>query len=203
MRKLMDFVNVLMTVLTGSYLVLLCLAATDGLKAVPSGLTASLGLRIFFGAIGLFLVWINIRALIKDYRTGGLRNNLRISTEQGMTEFTVPSMEMLILRDLQAEPDVVDPTVTLTPRGEGKPMLCEVTLKLLRQKDVVKRGDAIKRQVRDIFDQLIPGGLTVDVAVEVTLVSDADSRRGGGSAAPAAGEFNGPVYTNVTSSDGV
>lgn len=204
MRRIMDFANVLMTVLTGSYLVLLTAANTDGLKAVPAGLVSSGGWRLFFCLLGIFLVAVNIRALVKDWKAGGLRENLRISTEQGMTELSVPSLEMLILRDLRAEPDVVDPSVTLKPRGEGKPMRCFVQLKLRRQRDVIKRGDDIKRKVRDIIDQLIPGGLTVEVVVDVRdIVSDSLRTKTSEPVPEPAGEFNGPVFPNDPGSDGV
>ncbi len=202
MRKIMDFANVTMTVLTGAYLVLLTLFATDGLRAVPEGLTASWGSRFLFLLFGAFLVGVNIHVLVREWKAGGLRNNLRITTEQGMTEVSVPSMEMILLRDLKAEPDIVEPSVILKPRGEGKPMLCEVTLKLRRQEDVIKRIDGIKRKVRDIIDRLIPGGFTVEVLVEVRdFVSE--SIRSRDSSGEAGDDFNGPVYCDAGGSDGV
>lgn len=203
MRKIMDFANVTMTVLTGAYLTLLALFATDGLKAVPEGLVASWGIRLLFLFFGVLLVGINIHVLVREWKAGGLRNNLRITTEQGMTEVSVPSMEQILLRDLKAEPDIVEPSVTLKPRGEGKPMLCEVTLKLRRQEDVIKRIDGVKKKVRDVIDRLIPGGFTVEVLVEVRdFVSEpAAARRDG--AGEAGEEFNGPVYSDGGGSDGV
>ncbi len=201
MRKVVDFANVTVAVLTGAYLVLLTLFRTDGLKAVPSGLaTSGTGVLCFF--IGAFLVGVNIHVLIKEWKAGGLRRNLRITTDQGMSELSVSALEMLLLRDLRAEPDVVDPGVTLTPRGEGKPMLCEVELKLRRQEDVIKRMDSLKRKIRDDIDRLIPGGLTVEVLVEVRdFVSE--QARNGREAMGKPGEFNGPVYTDAAGSDSV
>lgn len=203
MRKIMDFANVTITVLTGAYVVLLTLFATDGLKAVPEGLVASWGARLLFLFFGAFVVGVNIHVLVREWKAGGLRNNLRITTEQGMTEVSVPSMEMILLRDLKAEPDIVEPGVTLKPRGEGKPMLCEVTLKLRRQEDVIKRIDGVKRKVRDIIDRLIPGGFTVEVLVEVRdFVSDPPPAHRD-SAGEAGDDFNGPVYSDAGGSDGV
>lgn len=202
MRKIMDFVNVTVTVLTGAYLILLTLAATQGLRGVPDGLVASWGYRFLFLLIGIALVGMNIRVLVKEWKTVGLKGNLRLSTEQGTTELSIPSLEMLLLRDLREEPDIVEPMVTLTPRDEGKPMLCEIELKLRRQDDVIKRIDGIKRKVRDIIDRLIPGGLTVEVLVEVKEFV-VDSMRARHEPGPASGEFNGPVYTNASGSDGV
>ncbi|MCC8166387.1 MAG: alkaline shock response membrane anchor protein AmaP [Planctomycetes bacterium] len=205
MRRFVDFANVTVTVLIGAYLVLLTLFATDGLKLMPEGLVDSWGPRFLFFLIGAALVGVNLNVLVKEWKTGGLRSNLRITTEQGTTEFSVPAMEMLVLRDLKAEPDILDPVVTLRPRGEGKPMRCEVELKLRRQEDVIKRIDGIKKKVRDIIDRLIPGGLTVEVLVEVRDIVN------GKSASPAAPgetvlptkEFNGPVYTDGGGSEGV
>ena len=206
MRKIVDFANVTVTVLTGAYLVLLTLFATEGLRLMPEGLVATWGVRFLFFLIGVALVGVNIKVLMREWKTGGLRSNLRITTEQGMTEFSVPSMELLILRDLKAEPDIVDPAVTLKPRGEGKPMLCEVELKLRRQEDVLKRIDSIKKKVRDIIDRLIPGGLTVEVLVEVRdFVSESmrSARTSSRETMPEPGEFNGPVYADGGGSEGV
>lgn len=199
MRKVMDFANVTVTVLVGAYLVLLTFSGADWLKAIPTGMVDS-GLRLVFLLIGCFLVWVNARELYRELKTHGLRSNLRITTEQGMTEFSVPSLEMLLLRDLKAEPDVVDPMVTLEPRGEGKPMRCEVQLKLRRQEDVIKRIDSLKRKVRDIIDRLIPGGLTVEVLVEVRDIVNESLRS---SRDIVDGEFNGPVYADGGGSEGV
>lgn len=199
MRKVMDIANVTVTVLVGAYLVLLSASGYEGFKAVPEVIADS-GLWIVFFLIGAFLVYVNVRELYRELKTHGLRSNLRITTEQGMTEFSVPSLEMLLLRDLKAEPDVVDPIVTLEPRAEGKPMRCEVQLKLRRQEDVIKRIDSLKRKVRDIIDRLIPGGLTVEVFVEVRDIVNESlrSRRD-----IAGGEFNGPVYVDGGGSEGV
>ncbi len=201
MRKVVDFANVAVAVLTGAYLVLLTLFRTDGLKAVPSSLASSgTGVLLFF--VGAFLVGVNIHVLIKEWKAGGLRRNLRITTDQGMSELSVSALEMLLLRDLRAEPDIVDPGVTLSPRGEGKPMLCEVELKLRRQEDVIKRMDCIKRRIRDDIDRLIPGGLTVEVLVEVRdFVSE--QARNGREPIGKPGEFNGPVYSDAAGSDSV
>lgn len=213
MRKIVDFANLTAAVLVGAYLFLLTVLSTDGLRLIPDSIVASAGLRILFLLAGAALVALNIHILMEDWKAGGLRSNLRLSTDQGTTEFSVPSMEMLILRDLRAEADIVDPVVFLQPRGEGKPMLCKVEMKLRRQKDVLNRIDSVKKKVRDIIDGLIPGGLTVEVLVEVRdFVAEASAggrttgRSGrehahGAGAAP--GEFNGPVYTDGGGSDGV
>jgi hypothetical protein len=209
MRKIVDFANLTVAVLVGAYLFLLTVFSTDGLRLLPDGIVASWGMRVLFLIIGAALVAANIHVLAQEWKTVGLRSNLRLSTDQGMTEFSVPSMEMLILRDLRAEPDIVDPVVFLQPRGEGKPMLCKVELKLRRQKDVLHRIDAVKKKVRDIIDGLIPGGLTVDVLVEVRDFVSEPAQVGGNSRSssreilPNPGEFNGPVYTDGGGSDGV
>lgn len=206
MRKIVDFANLTVAVLAGAYLTLLTLFATDALKMMPEGLVSSWGPRFVFFLIGLALVGANISVLVQEWKTGGLRSNLRLTTDQGMTEFSVPSMEMLLLRDLKEEPDILDPVVVLKPRGEGKPMLCEVELKLRRQDDVLKRIDGIKKKVRDIIDRLIPGGLTVEVLVEVReFVNERLPRnnRSSREILPNPSEFNGPVYTDGGGSDGV
>ncbi|MCC8191135.1 MAG: hypothetical protein LIP77_10970 [Planctomycetes bacterium] len=183
-RKIMDYANVTATVLGGAYLVLLSLPGTDSLKGVPAGLMAgSWTTRLLVFLTGAFLLWINISVLRAEWKTVGIMGNLRLNTELGTTEFSIPHIEMLILHDLRAEPDILEPTVFLKPKGIGKPMLCEVGLKLRRQRDVLKRVDDIKRQIRDIIDKLIPGGLTVEVKVEAQIIAEP------------AEEFNGPVYS--------
>jgi hypothetical protein len=113
-----------------------------------------------------------------------------------MTELSVTALEMLLVRDLKAEPDIVDPNVTLTPRGEGRPMLCEVALKLLRQENVIARMDVIKLMTRSAIDKLIPSGITVDVRVEVMdFVSVVLGPEQPGESG--VGEFKGPVYSDA------
>ncbi len=203
MRKLVDYANVTMTVLTGAYLVLLTLFQTTGLKFVPEGLVSSGTMTtIFIFIVGVLLVGLNINVLVKEWKAGGLRRNLRVTTDQGMSELSVNALEMLLLRDLKAESDVIDPIVALTPRGEGKPMLCEVELKLRRQDDVIKRVDVLKRRIRDDIDRLIPGGLTVEVLVEVRDFVSA-SIRGDKRSEAGPAEFNGPVYADGGGSEGV
>jgi hypothetical protein len=200
MRRVLDFANVAAAVLAGAYLALLVLFRFESLRTAPEWLSSS-GTGIICFLIGASLVGANVYALAREWKIGGLRRNLRISTDQGMTELSVTALEMLLLRDLLAEPDIVDPQVVLTPRGEGRPMTCEVGLKLLRQSDVIKRMDSIKRIVRDDMDRLIPGGLTVDVLVEVRdFISDSSSLER--QTAEKKSEFNGPVYTD-TGSDNV
>lgn len=202
MRKFVDFANVAVAVLAGCYLVLLTLFRTDGLKALPQNLSSSwTGFLCFL--IGAFLVGVNIHVLIREWKAGGFRRNLRITTDQGMSELSVAALEMLLLRDLQAEADVVEPGVVLTPRGEGKPMLCEVELKLRRQEDVIKRMDALKRKIRDDIDRLIPGGLTVDVLIEVRDFVNEPATGKRDAMAEKPGEFNGPVYSDAGGSDSV
>ena len=88
MRRIVDFANVTVTVLTGAYLVLLTLFATEGLRLMPEGLVAAWSVRMLFFFVGVALVGMNIRVLVREWKTGGLRSNLRITTEQGMTEFS-------------------------------------------------------------------------------------------------------------------
>lgn len=202
MRKIVDYVNVTMAVFFGLYLMLLTFLGWDWIVAIPGGIIASSGWRALFGVLALALVFLNGYILYLDLKTGGLREKLRISTEHGRTDLSVPSIEMLILGDLRNEPDIVDPYVRLKPRAEGKPMRCTVDVKLRRQRNVVKRGDDIKRKVRDIIDQLIPGGLTVEVVVEVREIVN-EPAPDAVQETPKVEEFNGPVYTNDTGSDGV
>lgn len=195
LRKIVDFANVTITVLTGFYLMLLTVARTDGLAAVPAGMISSVGWILFFFIIGLALVASNVYLMVKDWKAGGFRRNLRIASDQGMNEFSLNALEALIVRDLRMEPDITDPEVILTPREKGKPMTCEVELKLKRQEDVGKRMDAIKRKIVDTIERLIPGALSLDIMIEVRdFVSEVPRSRDGGGEP---GEFNGPVYANA------
>lgn len=209
MRKIiLDIANVVVTVLVGGYLVLLTLTGAGLLKAVPEVLASSLGIRILFFLVGAGLLYLNINELVKELKSGALRRILRITTDQGTTEFFVPSLEMQVQRELRMEPDIVDPVVMLTPHGEGKPIECKVELKLrnLKDSDNIKRSDGIKKKVRDIIDRLVSGHLTVDVLVDVRdFVSESTrtSSRQDRSRLPESGEFNGPVYTNQSGSEGV
>lgn len=193
MRKAVDFANILAAVLLGLYMVALAVFRSGRLVALPEWLTSS-GIIVFCFLAGVFLVASNVKVLSAEWKAGGLRRNLRITTDSGQNELSVAALELLILRDLKAQPDIVDPIVTLQPRDEGKPMLCTLELKLRRQNDVIKRIDAVKHQIRDIFDRLIPGGLTVEVNAEVkSFVEDQPRQREN---LPGGSEFNGPVYSD-------
>ena len=198
MRKVVDFANVLATVLLGVYLVVLAVFRSGRLMAFPEWLTSP-GVVVFCFLIGLFLVFANVKVLQNEWRAGGLRRNLRITTDNGQNELSVAALEVLILRDLKQQPDIVDPIVTLQPRVEGKPMLCTLELKLRRQNDVIKRIDAIKSQIRDIFDSLIPGGLTVEVQAEVRAFVEESVTKAQEKATSS--EFNGPVYSDHDNED--
>lgn len=193
MRKVVDFANILASVLLGLYMVALAVFRSGRLIAIPEWLTSS-GIIVFCFLVGLFLVAANVKVLSAEWKAGGLRRNLRITTDSGQNQLSVAALELLILRDLKAQPDIVDPIVTLQPRDEGKPMLCTLELKLKRQNDVIKRIDTIKHQIRDIFDRLIPGGLTVEVNAEVKgFVEDQPKQR---ESLSGGAEFNGPVYSD-------
>lgn len=200
MRKVVDFANVVATVILGIYLVLLAVFRSSSLMAFPDWLTSS-GIIVVTFLVGLFLVGINIKTLSEEWKAGGLRRNLRITTDNGQNELSVAALEMLLLRDLKNQPDIVEPIVHLQPRDEGRPMLCQLELKLRRQNDVIHRIDAIKAHIRSIFDTMIPGGLTVEVQAEVRdFVEDAPRQR---ASVQGEGEFNGPVYTDDSESEGI
>lgn len=201
MRKIMDFANVAFTVLLGCYLFLLPVFALFGsgrLTTVPVWLSSSGGLLFLCFVLGAFLVAANVCILVKELKAGGLRRNLQITTDHGQNKLSISALEMMLLRDLRAQPDILEPIVRLHPKPEGKPMLCELELKLKRQNDVIKRMDGIKRQIRETFDRLIPGGITVEVQAEVRdLVEDYPKTK---EKAPE-GEFNGPVYADSDSDE--
>lgn len=200
MRKIVDYANVTAAVLLGAYLVLLTLLRTPGLRGVSEWLASS-GLAILSLLVGAFLLLLNLNYLLREWRAGGFRRNVRVTSDQGMNEISIAALEALLLRNLRAEPDIVDPQVLLTARGEGKPMLCQLELKLRKQDEVIRRMDAIKRKIRDDIDRLIPGGLTVEVEAEVRdFVSEAAREK---DKPVEQGEFNGPVYSDVADSDGV
>lgn len=201
MRKVVDFANVAAAVLLGLYLVLLVLFRTPTLKGLPEWLTSS-GIAVLCFFVGAFLVGVNLNVLLREWKAGGLRRSLRVTTDHGISEISVAALEMLLLRNLRAEPDIVDPMVNLTVRGDNKPMLCELELKLRRQVEVIKRVDAIKRKVCDDIDRLIPGGFTVEVQVAVRDFVNEQHRDKGGRI-PEPTEFNGPVYSDAADSDSV
>lgn len=194
MRRIIDAANAAIGIFAGLYLVSATISGSTALQRAPELILSRWspwGAVVFF-LLGAVLVYGNISVLYREWRTGGLRRNLRITTEQGASELSVTALEMLLLRRLSAEPDIVDPVCVLTPRGVGKPMLCEVELKLRRQDDVIRFVDGIKRSIRDDFDRLIPGGLTVEVLVEVrdfvTNAADAPREESGK-------VMNGPDYS--------
>ncbi|MDR0362023.1 MAG: hypothetical protein LBJ46_04980 [Planctomycetota bacterium] len=200
MRKVVDFVNIAVSVLFGAYLIVLVFFRPEKLMAAPEWLVTS-GVVLITLLVGLFTVGANLYILFNEWKAGGLRRNLKITTDHGQNELSVAALEMLLLRDLKSQPDIVDPVITLYPRGEGKPMLCLLELKLRRQNDVIHRMDAIKLHIREIFDRLIPGGITVEVQEEVRgFVEDAPKTR---ESAVMDKEFNGPVYSDGGDADGI
>lgn len=192
-RQIVDCTNVVVAVLLGAYLMVMC-SGWDAFVSLPAWLRSSWALLIATFVIGLLLVGLNLLELYNEYREGGFSNYLHLSTEQGRTSFYIPTLEMQLQRELKAEPDIVDPLVTLKPHGEGKPMTCWVELKLRRSKEGgMKRVDEIKKRVRDIIDRLISVGLTVEVLVDVRDFVSGEPD----------GNFNGPVYVDGAGSEGV
>lgn len=212
-RKIVDGTNVTVTVLLGLYLIVMCFGS-EALISLPAWLRSSWWLLTLTVVVGLLLVGLNILELYYEIKDGSFSQYfsqyLHLSTDQGRVSFYIPTLEMQLQRELKAEPDVVDPLVSITPHAEGKPLTCEVELKLRRTRDGLKRNDEInglkrideiKKRVRDIIDRLISVGLTVDVLVDVRdfINEPAGSRE----ASPDAGEFNGPVYADGAGSEGV
>lgn len=174
LRKVVDISNVTITVLTGAYLVLVTLFRTDGLRAVPTGLSTG-GWAVICFFLGAGLLAANIYFLVQEWKLGGFRQNLFITTDHGQNELQVAALEMRLVRDLRADPDIVEPSVHLTPLGEGKPMQCKVELKLRddEDKDIVSRTDVIMRRVREDIERIVTGGITVDISVKVKgIISD-------------------------------
>ena len=196
--KVADGANVAAAVLVGLYLVLLSVLGVG--TGLPQWLISSPTVSFIVFFVGASLVTINVCVLAQDLKTVGLKRNLRIPTEQGKSELSVAALEMLLLRDLKAEPDVIDPVLSLTPRGEGKPMLCEVEMKLRRQQYVNKRTDALARKIRDTIDKLISGGLTLEVQIDVRDFVNSPAASGHDQIGPA-DEFNGPVFPDSGGSD--
>jgi hypothetical protein len=155
--------------------------------------------RLFSGTIGGFMVVVaalvlllNLLTAIQEYRRGGFRRNLLITTESGQSVFSIRALEAQILDDLGRAPDVTDAAVQMEVQGEGQPVLCHLAFKLRRQEDVAARVDQIKQSTRESFTRLLPTGVGIEIDANVTdLVSERAVSAG---ASGEGGEFSGPVY---------
>lgn len=197
MRKITDFVNVASGVLLGLYLFFLTVSGAQRLIELPAWLISTWSLLILAFLVGALLLYMNIRLLVQEWRDGGLRWMLRISTEEGPSELSVTALEALLVRELRDQPDVVDPLVTIYPKREGYPIVCIIELSLKRQDDVIRRTDALKKMVRTSFLRMIPNGVTVEIRAEIrNIVDDAPAP-----ASQTFGEFSGPVYPEGTDDD--
>ena len=196
MRKLTDFINVTAAVLLGLFLISLIFIRNERLLNLSAWLSTP-SVIVFAVIIGLLLVAVNLNVLVQEWKIGGLRRNLRITTDNGPSDLWIAGLESLLLRELKAQGDILDPLVTLEARAEGHPMLCLLEYRLKRQDDVLSRSDAIKRLVRDTFQRLIPSGVTIEIRSEIRdFVEDMPVEK-----PLKKDEFQGPVYDYANNGD--
>lgn len=192
MRKAADFLNSLAGILLGLYLTaLFFLPHQPKLLHVPNTITNSYWLWFIALLFGAALLVLNGIITKEDIENGGLRRNLKITTDEGESIMSVSALEKQLLAELEVAADIINPRVFLRVKGEGIPISCRLRFELLQQDDVMTRVDALKKAVRDAFFRLIPSGANIEITADIQDLRSADTPK---VSVPGGNEFSGPVY---------
>ncbi len=186
MHKILELVNMVVALVAGLAVVLMWMF--EPIREPLVGLVTHYVFGIPFLLVAVVAVVGNILVVLRS-RTRGLgHRTLTISTDGGTDTISVDAIESRLLDELTAAPDISNPRVELTVRGEGLPLLCAVSFKLERTEDVIGRTEELKRRVREAFLRIIPSGAGIEINASVV-----DLARGG--VKKAEREFAGPVYS--------
>ncbi|MBN2712084.1 MAG: hypothetical protein JXR97_06560 [Planctomycetes bacterium] len=201
MRRFVDTMNIVVAVMAGFTLIIFKLNSPYVIARVTS-VAGDLRLELGF-LVGLAIVALNIILAISEFKQGGFRRNLEVSSEDGHSTLSITALERQLLSTIASESDVIDPHVNLTAHGEGVPISCHAEFKLKRQDDVLARLDVIKKHLREAFLRIIPNGVGIEVSANVVdIVSENTVKSSSSSAGQSSSEFRGPDYSSYES-DGI
>ncbi len=193
MRKFVDFMNIVISVMAGMFLCMLLLG-----PQVVEARVHSMGnsyLAVVCLLIGIAIIALNLILAGLEIRTGCYRRDLAVTTQGGTNVVSIAALEKQLLDELQTAEDVSDPCVTLEARGEGLPIDCRIAFKLQGQEDVMNRVDAIRESVRARFLRIIPSGVGIEISTEVKdLVKSPATSSESTPSSTLEREFSGPVY---------
>ena len=189
-RRIIDFVNVATGTVLGLFLVITAVSAGALWDTLFLRIrSAPWGLPNLILIAGLILVVVNVWTLARMWRAGFFHRKLRVVSDEGANELSIPSLESLLVKELKTQPDVVDPKVALESKGEGHPVVCRLKYKLKRQENVIRRADELKKLVKVTFLRLLPAGVEIEIVGEVRgLVTEETP------SSEKTSEFSGPVY---------
>ncbi|EFK96006.1 membrane protein [sediment metagenome] len=188
MRRIIDTVNLLLGYLAGIFLVCLCLRPDTLIAFLQYLSQTSVAVLLLF--LGLAVLVGNLRLAWREFRSGGSRRNLEVTTDEGVNILSIHALEQQLLAEVQKSPDVIEPAVAMAARGEGLPLACRIDFKLKRQENVMRRADEIKKRAREAFFRLIPSGAAIEITANVRdLVGEGDVLP-----AKMESEFFGPKY---------
>ena len=189
-RRIIDFVNVAAGTILGLFVLIAAIRQPGVLWNTVAFRMGSWTVMNLVLIAGFILVAVNVWTLVRMWRAGFFRRKLRVVSDEGANELSIPSLEALLAKELKAQADVVEPQVILESKGEGHPLLCHLNYKLKRQENVIGRADELKKVVKAAFLRLLPAGVEIAIVGEVRdLVSDAPPAE-----AEKSGELAGPVY---------
>lgn len=142
----------------------------------------------------LVTLLLNLLSRVHDALGGEARRVLTLQGDNGTNLISIPALEARLLDVLASSSDVSNPKLTLHVRGEGVPLLCDLSYALHRIENVTGRADEIKRRIREAFLSIIPEGIGIEMNAHVLdLLRDGATVSSVGYEAPSR-EFSGPIY---------
>ena len=187
-RRIIDFVNVAAGTILGLFVLIAAIRQPGVFWNTALFRVTGWTVWNLILIAALILVAVNVWVAVRMWRAGVFRRKLRVVSDGGANELSIPSLESLLVGELKSQSDVVEPKVALESKGEGHPLLCRLAYKLKRQENVIQRADELKKLVKTAFLRLLPAGVEIEIVGEVRdLVADAPAEE-------KTGEFSGPVY---------
>jgi len=208
LRKIVDWINAVAATGLGLYLLLLCLLGPGRLEGWPACVTESGWWWLLAFAAGLVFVAANALLLVQAWRGGDLARNLRVTTEGGSTAMSIVALERELAANLSRQKDIASPRVTLEQQANGLPVVCRLSFRLADRNDVLARVDLLKRQVREMFMAMFPGGIGLEIHAEVQgfsgngqIVTPTETAAAAAEMEESKREFSGPVFPIPPASD--
>ena len=149
--------------------------------------TAALGVLIF--AIMLAAPYTLLRLISARY----YRKNISIGDEKGTTVVSLPSIEAILQRTLEAEEDIRSAHVNLwVTKKKKEPLACEITINLYEQENITTRTTALREIIKKKFSSVLQLEYTINPVMTIKFTAKSAAKEA--AAAEPAPQFLGPQY---------
>ena len=188
-----------MRVLTRIFNVLAALLATAGFLVYEvdtarfadrlAALHGESSFRVLLILFAIAVILLNIYCAYRYFQILRSRQRaIEVTGKNGVSSISIDAVQNRLLDVLAKLQDVAHPHVRLSVGGNT--IRCALEFALQRSRDVTGRADEIKQAMREAFLRMIPGGPTIEIAVNVT---DIEAPQEAGCTSES-GSFSGPVY---------